>query len=57
LSKTDGIAKEVSEISSAISVLTAAGKSIDLKCGKDLVEDFMSGITTFVKNSKWADGQ
>lgn len=56
-SKTDGEPKEEIEILSGIKVLTSTGKSIDLKCSKDVVADFMSGITTFVINSNWAEGQ
>lgn len=56
-SKTDGVPKDESEISSGISVLTNTGKSIHLTCSGEVAQDFMSGITTFVVNAKWADGQ
>lgn len=56
-SKTDGVPKAESDISSGMNVLTNTGKSAHLTCSKDVDQDFMSGITTFVINAKWTDGQ
>ena len=55
ISKEDGVPTEDIDISSGVSASTKNGKSIDFPCNNDAKEDFMSAITIFVRNVKWAN--
>jgi hypothetical protein len=44
-SKIDGVPKDEIDTLRGVSVLTSGGKSVDLRCNNDAIEDFMSAPT------------